>query len=60
MSLIAHNAKKGDKMAKTFWRCNVCGDVHYGVNAPNPCPTCTSKNSYVKIDAQEAKKILKL
>ncbi|MFA6429411.1 MAG: hypothetical protein WCV84_02830 [Patescibacteria group bacterium] len=28
------------RMQKTFWRCSVCGDLHYGVNPANPCPTC--------------------
>jgi len=25
---------------KKFWRCTVCGDLHYGANAPEVCPTC--------------------
>lgn len=29
-------------MDKTFWRCSVCGDLHYGKQAPEHCPTCNS------------------
>jgi len=29
-------------MGKKFWRCSVCGDLHYGVQAPEKCPTCSS------------------
>ncbi len=25
---------------KTYWRCSVCNDLHYGVQAPEKCPTC--------------------
>jgi len=25
---------------KKFWRCTVCGDLHYGLAAPETCPTC--------------------
>jgi len=25
---------------KTFWRCSICGDLHYGVRPPEKCPTC--------------------
>jgi len=27
---------------KIFWRCSVCGDLHYGAAAPEHCPTCNS------------------
>lgn len=27
---------------KKFWRCSVCGDLHYGKAAPETCPTCNS------------------
>ncbi len=30
---------------KTFWRCTVCGDKHYGANPANPCPTCGAPSS---------------
>lgn len=29
-----------DKSKKKFWRCTVCGDCHWGVLAPETCPTC--------------------
>lgn len=25
---------------KTFWKCSICGDQHWGVQAPEKCPTC--------------------
>ncbi len=27
---------------KKFWRCSVCGDLHYGISPAEPCPTCKS------------------
>ena len=45
---------------KKFWRCTVCGDIHYGLAGPEICPTCQVKNVYVEIDKEEAKKILGL
>ena len=45
-------------MAKKFFRCTVCGDVHWGMAAPETCPTCKQVNKYVEIDADEAKKLL--
>jgi rubrerythrin len=47
-------------MGKTFWRCRVCGDVHYGLAGPEFCPTCKNKNTYVSIDKKEAKVIMQL
>ncbi|MBS3064451.1 MAG: hypothetical protein J4472_01435 [DPANN group archaeon] len=44
---------------KKFWKCKVCGDVHYGVNGPEICPTCHQKNSYGSISGADAKKALK-
>jgi rubrerythrin len=46
--------------AKTFWRCTVCGDIHFGVAGPKLCPTCNNENTYVKISKEEAKKIMSL
>jgi len=43
---------------KTFWKCNVCGDVHYGNAGPDVCPTCQAKNAYQEIDKKEAKKVM--
>ena len=45
-------------MAKTFFRCTVCGDVHFGRAAPEICPKCGAKNAYVGIDAEEAKELM--
>lgn len=43
---------------KTFWRCIVCGDIHYGSEPPGTCPTCMRKDVYVKSDPQEARQFL--
>jgi ferredoxin-thioredoxin reductase catalytic chain len=45
-------------MKKTFWRCFVCNDIHYGIKPPEICPTCMVKNAYVEISASEAKTCL--
>jgi len=29
-----------DKSKKKFWRCTICSDQHWGVLAPETCPTC--------------------
>jgi rubrerythrin len=46
-------------MAKKFWRCKVCGDIHYGMAGPAVCPTCETPDAYVEIKADEAKKVMK-
>ena len=46
--------------AKKYWRCKVCGDIHYGVNPPQECPTCHTDDAYEEISKAEAKKLLKL
>jgi ferredoxin-thioredoxin reductase catalytic subunit len=43
---------------RRYWRCFVCNDIHYGINAPEICPTCKQKNAYAEISSQEAKKIM--
>lgn len=45
-------------MVKTFWRCFVCGDIHYGNNPPLVCPTCFTRSAYCKIDDNEAANVL--
>jgi rubrerythrin len=40
---------------KTFWKCKVCGDVHYGNAGPGVCPTCMTENAYLSIEKKEAK-----
>jgi rubrerythrin len=50
-----HGASGGKK----YWRCTVCGDLHYGVNAPDPCPTCNNPQSKaVEITKEEFLKLL--
>jgi len=45
---------------KRFYRCNVCNDIHWGVNPPEICPTCLTKNAYVEIEKIEAKNVTQL
>ena len=42
---------------KKYWRCYVCNDIHYGVQPPEICPTCSVKNAYVEVSSEEALKI---
>lgn len=43
---------------KTYWRCTICSDIHYGVNPPKICPTCQQVDKYVAISEEEAKKLM--
>ena len=45
-------------MGKKYWKCKVCGDIHFGMAGPSPCPTCKTANAYVEITAQDAKKAM--
>lgn len=45
-------------MNKNFYRCTVCGDIHFGNSAPELCPTCKQLNKYVQIDEDEANKLM--
>jgi ferredoxin-thioredoxin reductase catalytic chain len=45
---------------KTFFRCTVCNDIHYGNSAPEICPTCQSINSFVSIEGKEVEIVVKL
>jgi ferredoxin-thioredoxin reductase catalytic subunit len=45
-------------MKKSFFRCTVCNDVHYGIAGPKVCPTCKAENVYVSIEEKEARMII--
>ncbi|MFH1440414.1 MAG: ferredoxin-thioredoxin reductase catalytic domain-containing protein [Candidatus Woesearchaeota archaeon] len=45
---------------KKYWRCHVCNDIHYGVLAPEICPTCSVKNAYCEMDEIEAATMMQL
>ena len=47
-------------MSKKFFRCNVCNDVHYGNAGPEICPTCSTKDAFVEVTKEEAKKVMDL
>ena len=39
---------------KRYWKCTVCGDIHYGEHPPAECPTCNTPEAYVEITKEEA------
>lgn len=41
--------------SKGWFRCTVCGDIHYGIAGPRICPTCQNENAYVEVPLIEAK-----
>lgn len=43
---------------KTYFRCTVCNDFHYGINSPQVCPTCSVTKSYIPVTEQEADIVL--
>lgn len=43
---------------KKLFRCRVCGDIHFGVNAPEVCPTCQQTNAYEEADKNAAAGLL--
>ncbi len=45
-------------MGKIFFRCIVCGDIHYGLAGPEVCPTCSQLKKYVEVDLNEAKSVM--
>ena len=43
-----------------LWKCNVCGYVHEGIEAPNICPKCGApKEKFVQLTGEESEKIYK-
>ncbi|MCX6561697.1 MAG: hypothetical protein NTZ26_14435 [Candidatus Aminicenantes bacterium] len=42
---------------KSFWRCFVCNDIHYGVKPPGVCPTCGVARPFVRVSAREARAV---
>jgi rubrerythrin len=47
-------------MAKKYWRCTICGDLHFGENAPLNCPTCgQGRDKAIQITKEEFLKIAK-
>jgi len=45
-------------MQKKYYRCNVCGDIHYGFEGLDICPTCLAKFAYCEIDTVEANNLM--
>jgi rubredoxin len=43
---------------KKLWKCNVCGFVYEGTEAPEKCPKCgVPKENFVELSEQDAKKV---
>ncbi|OGD36189.1 hypothetical protein A2W39_02525 [Candidatus Azambacteria bacterium RIFCSPHIGHO2_01_46_10] len=47
-----------DGFMKKYWKCTVCGDIHWGVRPSHECPTCRAADAYIEISKEEAEKIL--
>ena len=47
-------------MAKKFWKCKVCADIHFGNAGPEICPTCEAKNAFYEITKEEAKEAMEM
>lgn len=47
-------------MEKKFFKCKICGDIHFGAAGPETCPTCKTKNAYLPIEKEAAKKAMSL
>jgi rubrerythrin len=45
---------------KSYFRCNVCNDIHFGIAGPGICPTCQVENAYIEIEKHEAMGIMNL
>ena len=45
-------------MDKKFYQCRVCGDIHWGVNAPGICPTCQQVNAYEEAEKEKVNGLL--
>lgn len=39
---------------KSYWRCFICNDIHFGVRSPGVCPTCGVPKAYVRVSGREA------
>jgi rubrerythrin len=45
-------------MGKEYFRCKICGDIHYGSAGPEICPTCKQENAYMAIKKDDAKTLM--
>jgi rubrerythrin len=43
-------------MAKKYFICKICGDIHWGDLSPELCPTCETKDAYQDISKEDALK----
>jgi rubrerythrin len=50
-----------NKPKKKYWRCTICGDLHYGAKAPEKCPTCGhAASDAIEISKEEFLKLAKI
>ncbi|MCK5282103.1 MAG: hypothetical protein KAK00_01735 [Nanoarchaeota archaeon] len=47
-------------MAKKFWKCKVCADIHFGNTYPKICPTCETKDAFYEITKEETKEAMEI
>jgi len=45
-------------MGKKFYRCKVCGDIHFGKEGPETCPTCKTVKAYEPVEKESVKEQL--
>ncbi|MFV0247081.1 MAG: rubrerythrin [Mycoplasmatales bacterium] len=51
---IANLLKVEELMHKSedvYWKCDVCGHIHYGAKAPAACPVCAHGNGHFELNA---------
>ncbi len=54
------NNKNQAMPVKKYWRCTICNDLHYGVKAPEICPTCSyPREKAIEITKEEFLALLK-
>ncbi|HUI92384.1 MAG TPA: rubrerythrin family protein [Chitinivibrionales bacterium] len=52
---LLSNVEKGKvfkKDGKVFWRCNNCGYIHEGTEAPKTCPACNHPQAHFEVLAE--------
>jgi len=44
---------------KKYFKCKICGDIHYGAAGPVICPTCGHEKAYLEVKKEDALKLMK-
>ena len=45
---------------RKLWRCNVCNDLRIAESPFETCPTCFTKNAYIRIDFKEFNQLIEI